>query len=235
MLKHEPPVIRINRYRNTFCFLLAMLSIFTCVEALAAISKGEKITYSVNPSGKAEYEDMGLVDYRGRKYWLVTFQTTLAGFNDLEKIYADPKTSLPLIVEREINWPLSKEHLIEEYDPQKNSLVIKKFMNNKFSEEYKYKSDSPYHNAVLLPFYLRQVDDLDIGWSMVVRLQEVFTVTLVDIEDVKINDNMITAYHFTSKPDKFEIWISKDKDRLPILIKGTVGYGMSMQSHASGL
>lgn len=221
--------------KGVFNILLAVSLLILCNAAFAAVSQGEKIVYNVSPAGRAEYEDIGLVDYQGREYWLVTFRTELTGFSDLEKIYADPKTGLPLIVERHISWPLSKEFLVEEYDPQKNSLVIKKFMNDKLADEYRYKSDSPYHNAVLLPFYLRQVDDLDTGWSMVVRLREVFTVTLVGIEDVRVNDNKITAYHFTSKPGKFEIWISKDKDRLPVLIKGTVGCSMSMQSHSSGL
>jgi hypothetical protein len=210
--------------------MLAATSFLACDTASADISQGEKIVYNVSPAGRAEYEDMGLVDHNGRKYWLVTFRTKLSGFDDLEKIYADPETGLPLIVEREICWPLAKENLIEEYDPQQNSLVIKKYMNDKLADEYSYKSDSPYHNAVLLPFYLRRVDDLEVGWSMVVRLQEVFTVTLVGIEDVKVNDKKITAYHFTSKPDKFEIWVSKDKDRLPVLIKGTVGCSMSLQT-----
>ena len=214
--------------------LFAASLLVSCDSASAVVSQGEKIVYNVSPAGRSEYEDMGLVDYRGKTYWLVTFRTKLAGFNDLEKIYADPETGLPLIVERDIRWPLAKERLVEEYDPNKNSLVIKKYMNDKVADEYEYKSDSPYHNAVLLPFYLRRIDDLDVGWSMVVRLQEVFTVTLVGIEDVKVNDDMITAYHFTSKPDKFEIWVSKDKDRLPVLIKGTVGCSLSLQSHSSG-
>lgn len=218
------------KYKFALSIMLAILSFSACDTASAVISQGEKIVYNVSPAGRAEYEDMGLVDHQGRKYWLVTFHTRLAGFDDLEKIYADPETGLPLIVEREVRWPLSKERLIEEYDPQKNSLVIKKFMNDKVSGEYSYRSDSPYHNAVLLPFYLRRVDDLEVGWSMVVRLREVFTVTLVGIEDVKVNDKKITAYHFTSKPDKFELWVSKDKDRLPVLIKGTVGCSMSLQT-----
>lgn len=226
--------MKINRCGKTLCFLLAMLSIFACAKASTAISKGEKITYSVFPIGKAEYKDMGLVERNGRKYWFVTFQTTMAGFKDLEEIYADPQTYLPLRVERYVSWPLSKEHLIEEYDPRKNSLMIKKFVNNKLVDVYSYKSDGPYHNAILLPFYLRQMGDITVGWSMTVRLNEVFKVILVGIEDVKVNGAVIRTYHFASDPVRFEVWVSKDRDRLPILVKGTVGYSMSIQNHSIG-
>jgi hypothetical protein len=36
------------------------------------------------------------------------------------------------------------------------------------------------------------------------------------------------AYHFTSTPKKFEIWISKDDYRIPVKIKGLGGYNYTM-------
>ncbi len=221
------------RGRTFIAVLLAVLSVATCQASPAAVSKGEKISYCVSPAGNAEYEDLGLVDYRGRTCWLVTFRTSLTGFNDLEKIYADPDTGMPLVVEREVRWPLNRESLVEEYDSLNNSLVVKKFQNNRISDEYKFTSSGPYHNAILLPFYLRRVNDLKIGWSMVVRLREEYVVTLVGIDDIKVNNTRISAYHFTSKPDKFEIWVSRDDERLPVLIKGTVGCSLSMLRHTS--
>jgi len=228
-------MLNVNSFvrKNTLIILLIVL-LFACQLAPAAVFQGEKIIYAISPVGKSEYNDLGLVDYRGKKCWLVTFHTRLTGFNDLEKIYADPQTGLPLTVERYIRWPLSEEFLIEEYSPQTNSLIIRQFLKNKLANEYKYKSDGPYHNAILLPFYLRQLDNINIGWSMVVRLPDVFTVTLDKIEDIKVNGNKITAYHFTSTPHKFEIWVSKDQYRLPVIIKGMAGYSMLMQSHSEG-
>ncbi|MDD5236179.1 MAG: hypothetical protein PHU91_00705, partial [Candidatus Omnitrophica bacterium] len=146
--------------------LLAVLWVFSCTTAFAGISKGEKITYAISPAGTAEYNDMGVVDYKGKKLWLVTFLTKVPGFRDLEKIYADPQTGLPLTVERYIQWPLSKEFLIEEYDPANNSQVTRRFVKDKLTDEYRYKSNGPYYNSILLPFYLRGVKDLNIGWSM---------------------------------------------------------------------
>jgi hypothetical protein len=218
---------------NILGILLAALMVFGCLGAFAGVSKGERIVYAISPVGTAEYNDMGLVDYKGKKLWLVTFLTKVPGFHDLEKIYADPQTGLPLTVERYIDWPLSKEFLIEEYDPQNNSQITRRFLKDKLTNEYKYKSNGPYYNAILLPFYLRGVKDLNISWSMVVRVPGQFAVTLQDVEDIKVNGKRIAAYHFTSKPDKFEIWISKDEDLLPVVIKGTVGYSMFMQSHSS--
>lgn len=203
-----------------------------CVLAFAGVSKGQRIRYAISPIGTAEYNDMGLVDYKGKELWLVTFLTKVPGFRDLEKIYVDPKTGLPLIVERYIHWPFSKEFLIEEYDPQNNSQITRRFLKDKLTNEYKYKSNGPYYNAILLPFYLREVKDLNIGWSMVVRVPDEFVVMLQGVEDIKVNGKRIASYHFTSKPNKFEIWISKDEDLLPVVIKGTAGYKMFMKSHS---
>jgi rare lipoprotein A len=194
--------------------------------------QGEKIVYAVRPLGESEYNDLGIVDFEGKKLWLVTFHTKVIGFDDLEKIYADPATGLPLKVERYIKWPFSKEFLTEEYG-QDNSLVISRFVKDKFTNDYRYKSNGPYHNAVLLPFYLRQIENFDIGWSMVVRLPDEFSVILESIEDVKVRGKTVTAYHFISAPRKFEIWISKDEYRLPVIIKGVSGYSMIIKSDSN--
>ncbi|MDO8489391.1 MAG: hypothetical protein Q7S42_04705 [Candidatus Omnitrophota bacterium] len=220
------------KLRKVLIILPAVFLVFGYAGAFAGVSKGERVTYAISPLGKAEYNDMGLVDYRGKKLWLVTFLTRVIGFCDLEKIYVDSQTGLPLTVERYIKWPLSKEFLIEEYDSQNNSQVTRRFVKNKLTNEYKYKSNGPYYNAILLPFYLRGVKDLNIGWSMVVRVPDEFVVRLQNIENIKVNGKIIAAYHFTSKPDKFEIWLSKDKDLLPVVIKGTAGYKMFMKSHS---
>jgi hypothetical protein len=213
--------------------LIAGILVFGNAWAFNGISKGEKIVYSIRPVGASEYHDMGLVDYKGRKLWLVNFLTKVPGFRDLEKIYADPETGLPLVVERHIDWPLSKEFLIEEYDPQNNSQRIRRYVKGKLTNEYKYKAKAPYHNAILLPFYLRRVKNLKIGWTMVVRFPNEFVVTLENIEYIKVRGKMVATYHFISNPNKFEIWISKDKNLLPVVIKGTAGYSMFLQSYSS--
>jgi len=198
------------------------------------ICPGEKVIYAVSPVGTAEYNDLGIVEYKGKKLWMVTFLTKVPGFKDLEKIYADPKSGLPVTVERFIDWPLSQEYIIEEYDPEHNSQVNRRYVKNKLTNEYKFHSEKgPYYNAILLPFYLRGMKDLHLEWKMVVRVPEEFTVTLSEIEDVKVKDKMVKAYHFTGEPTKFDIWISRDSARVPVIIKGS-SYSMIMQSHTPG-
>ena len=90
------------------------------------------------------------------------------------------------------------------------------------------------HNAILLTFYLRAIKNLSVGWSFDVRLPQEFKVVLISIEEVQLAMGKFTAYHFSSSPHKFEIWISKDNYRTPLIIKGMggLGYSMSIQSYS---
>lgn len=216
--------------KRVILIIFALATVICCRAEAVVVSPGEKIVFAVSPMGKAEYTDMGIVEYKGKRLWLVTFQTRLPGFNDLEKIYADPSTGFPLLVERYIHWPFSYEYLTEDYDPVNYSQVIKRYLKNKLTNEYKFKNHGPFQNAILMPFYLRGVEGLKIGWKIEVRIPQKFMVTLSEIKEVQVGKKKIMAFHFTSEPNKFDIWISMDKHRLPLVIKG-LSYGMIMQSH----
>jgi hypothetical protein len=195
--------------------------------------QGEKIIYAISPIGQSEYTDLGLVDLRGVKLNLVTFQTKVPGFNDLEKIYADPESGLPIRIERYVSWPLAKEYLTEEYSPKDFSLVIKKFVSNKLVDQYNFKAKAPIHNAVIFPFSFRKVKNLSIGSSFELRLPEVYKITIVSIDEIEVPAGKFSAYHFTSIPHKFEFWLSKDEYRLPLIIKGfgVFSYTLYLKKH----
>ena len=194
---------------------------------------GEKIIYNIAPVGRAEYNDLGEVNVDGQRLNCVTFRTQVMGFDDTETIYSDPQTHLPVKVERDVKKWVAREDLVEWYDQKNFELSIDKFKDNKKVKHYAFKSDAPIQNAILLPFYIRTVDDLQIGWEIKARIPDEFTIRLASFEEIKVPAGKFMAYHFTSTPDKFEIWISKDDLRLPIKIKGlgSMDYAMIMKKH----
>lgn len=189
----------------------------------------ETIFYDISPIGHSEYRDMGIVEFMGKRVNLVVFKTNAAGFEDTEKIYSDPATNMPLKVERYVTTWFDKEYLVEDYDAQKNTLTINKFVHGRKVKEYFFKGKGPIHNAILLPFSLRKVSDLKIGWSCDIRLPQEFKVKIVGIEDVVVKAGKFKAYHITSNPAKFEMWISNDSLRLPLLIKGLEGLSYTLK------
>jgi len=201
---------------------------------------GEEIVYTVKLGavsvGRATFNYRGLQNLKGQEACLMTFYTQLARFKDMERIYSDPRTLLPLRVERDINiWP-RREKIVEEYDQETFSLRVTKH-EGKDPQTTSLRKKAPIHNAVLLPFYVRHVQGLSAGWSFTAELpQQQFVIKLVAIEDVKVPAGTFKAYHFESTPKKFEIWITADERRIPVKLTGTggVGYTMVMRDYRTG-
>lgn len=188
----------------------------------------ESIIYDITPLGYSQYQDLGLVEYEGSRANLVVFKTHAAGLHDTEKIYSDPQSYLPIKVERDVSFWFNKEYIIEEYKPLENSVVISKFNNGKKIQETVLKANGPIQNGVLLPFSLRKVPDLHIGWYCNIRLPLEFRVELVSIEDVVVPAGSFMAYHFKSEPRGFEVWITNDNERIPVKIKGLGAFSYTL-------
>lgn len=193
---------------------------------------GEKITYDIRLGkvslGKSVFHHLEELEFKGRPANLITFDTKLARFHDLEKIYSDPDNFLPLQVERQIKNLLHQERIIETYDQQNFILTITKVKGKK-KEHFTIKKASSIHNAILLPYYVRRIPKLDIGWTLLAQLPtQRFQIKLVSIEDIRVPAGKFRSYHFESSPKKFEIWITADERRIPVKIKGTIGIGYTM-------
>jgi hypothetical protein len=206
--------------------LLILMSLFQV--AAATDYAGEKITYAISPLGSAEYNDMGMAVLDGKNVKLITFRTRTIGFKDIERIYYDPKLFLPLRVERNLAFFLGREYLVEEYTPADFSLNIKKYVNEKVVKEYHFKAEGPINNVIMLPFYLRSIGVIEPGQSFTVYLPDTYVISLISIDEITVPAGKFKAYHFTSQPHKFDVWISQDADRLPLKIKSTVGHGYTM-------
>jgi len=218
--------------RKIFIIILFVL-VFANFSGVSFAQVQESIIYDVVMIGSAEYKDLGSVDLFGKKVNFVTFRTKVAGFDDTERIYSDPGTGLPIRVERDISMWLHKEKITEEYFPGLNKVVITKFESGKKVQELSFNAKGPIQNAILMPFTLRKIKDLNIGWSTQIRLPEEFKVELDKIEDVKVPAGTFKAYHFTSEPKKFEIWITCDDLRVPVKITGfgAFSYTLAMKKH----
>lgn len=199
---------------------------------------GEKIIYDVKLGklylGQAHFANIADAQVNGRILNVMTFETKLTRFMDKEKIYSDPQTLLPIRVERDIlNW-FVREKITEEYDQNNFTVTIVK--NKGLDQEEKViKKDSHIHNAVLLPFYVRRIPQLDVGRIIIANLPtRRLEIKLVSIEDIKVPAGTFKAYHFASTPKQIDIWISADERRIPVKIQGTglFGYSMVMKEYS---
>lgn len=213
------------------------LFIFSCCAILYAQEPLETITYDIKPLGlgTCEYQDFGPIEYLGQKANLIIFKTNVAGFKDKEVIFSQAGTYLPILVKREISIWMHNENITEEYSPTENSFKLTKFEGAKKTEEYTIQGKNPIQNAILIPFSLRGKPDLKLGSTLNVTLPAEYTVKLTSIEEITVPAGKFKAYHFTSTPAKFEIWISADDLRVPVKIKGLGGipYTLEMKKRVS--
>jgi hypothetical protein len=199
---------------------------------------GERIAYYVQLNkfklGSAVFNYVSQMEMDGKTVNYMTFETKIINFRDLEKIYSDPESFLPLKVERDISSFANKERIIEDYDQDNFILTITKFKRNN-KEEIVIKKDGVINNAILLPFYVRNMQDLGIGWTVTARLPtRQYEIKLVSREEIKTPAGTFDTYHFESLPKKFEIWISADERRIPVKIKEASGleYTMIMKEYS---
>lgn len=195
---------------------------------------GEKIVYDIKYGavtiGTSRFSCLADSQIDGSVVNVMTLSTEAPHFKDTETIYSYPDSNLPLRVERYISrWPFW-EKITEEYD-QKNFTVNIIRDNGKKSV---IKKDGAVNNAVLLPYFIRYVNNLGPGWAMAVTLPtQQFSVAFVSIEDLEVPAGKFKAYHFRSEPKKFEIWITADERRIPVKIQGlgVFGYAMLMREY----
>jgi hypothetical protein len=203
---------------------------------------GERVLYLISPLGRAEYNNLGLVDLNGEKVNLITLRTKILLVDDLEKIYSQPGSLLPLRIERTVSSFFGKVHSTEEYDQKRSVVIMRKFKGKKLVKEQIIKANAPVQNVIMLLFYLRDSPDLKIGWSFTVRVPAEFKpelvsikLELVSIDEIKVTAGKFKAYHFISIPKKFEFWINKDDPRIPLKlkIKSIIDFNVLMKKYIS--
>lgn len=200
-------------------------------------SVGEKIVYDVKMGmvniGQAVFQNLSMEKLDGKDVNLITFETRLARMYDLEKIYTDPDNYLPLKVERLIKmWPKNEE-ILELYDQNNFNLKIINKHDGKESVK-EIKKDKQIHNSILLPFVVRKMANLDIGWSLDINLpRQQFVIKVVSKEEIEVPAGKFKTFYLESEPKKIQIWISQDDRKIPVKIKGTgaLGYILVMKEY----
>jgi len=201
---------------------------------------GEKITYEVKVGvfriGEAVFQRLENTKLEGKNAILMTFETRVTGFHDLETIYSDPATFLPLRVTRQLDGLTINEDITEDYDQKNFVLTLTKFKGKEKISEQKFDNRGrAIYNAVSLPFYLRRIPELKIGWSLMTQFGNTeYNIIMVSIENLETPLGKFETYRFESQPRKFEIWVTADKRRIPVKIKdaGMLGYALTMKNYS---
>ncbi len=213
-------------------FIVFLATSLLLEEAHSAQRVGEKIVYTIKLKGvsigTAVFTQMEKAALGKEFLNFVTFETRVTGFQDTEKIYSDPHSCLPVRIERAIKGMSGREKIIEAYDQKRHTLTITK-TTGKTTQKDIIKKETPIHNAIMLPFCVRDVAGLSSGWSIKAQLpNQSFTVKLSGTEHISVPAGKFKCYRFESEPKRFEIWITTDESHVPVKITGAAGLGYSL-------
>ncbi len=199
---------------------------------------GEQIIYSISMGkislGSAIFNCLPNIRENGRVLAAMTFETKIKGFQDKETIYSDALTLLPVRVIREVQNMLKRENILEQYDHQNFTLTVIKKNGQKEGVGTVFRNDSPIHNPVLLPHFVRTIPVLEIGHTLIANLaKRRYEIKLVSMDDIDVPAGNYKTYHFESVPRQIDIWLSADNDRIPVKIQGLgmFSYSLNMASY----
>jgi len=167
-------------------------------------------------------------DLEGKEVILITFDTDTAFFDDLEKIYIDKISHLPIRVERDIKHLGRQTFITEEYNQRDGSVTIYK----KGKDPIIINKGKNIQNPISMIFHVRSLKSFDRDTKIPVTLPLLEIETGFErIRKVKVPAGRVSAFLFRSNPDKFSFWLSNDERKLPLKFKvpGVMGYSASMK------
>lgn len=185
---------------------------------------GEEMLYDVKLGGVK----LGTALFRRPADNRIIFETDVVNFHDSEVIYANPKTLLPLRIERKVtNW-LNCEEIVEEYNQKEFTVTITRGAASKESPVV-IKKEGPVQNAILLPHYVRRIPEIKTDYTLDVHLPlRDFEIKLASIEKIQVPAGIFETYHFVSAPRQIEIWISNDERRIPLKLQGIGAFNYTL-------
>ncbi|MDP6685727.1 MAG: DUF3108 domain-containing protein [Candidatus Omnitrophota bacterium] len=196
-------------------------------------SKGETLTYEVKLKklnvGKSVLTFHGIETLGYKELYHITFSTRITALTDVEELYAEKETFLPVEVHRTIKkFGTFTTRVIEKYDQEAFRVDIKqktKFRKKEFSIE----KDRPIHNAILLSYFCRTRESFSKKETFDITIPAIdFKVMFAGEEIIETPLGKFNAYLFTSDPPKFKLWLSTDEKRIPLMIENPSKIGYSL-------
>lgn len=168
-----------------------------------------------------------------KKVYYITFSTDIPSFKDTEELYAEKDSFLPVEVHRSIKKRIGFNDRIEEKYDQENFRVEVTSKSKLRTKSFSIEKDSRIHNAILLTYYCRSIENFEKEGTFKIALPTVdFEVSFKGTESIKTPLGQYEAYVFTSDPPRFKLWLSTDERRVPLKIENpsTLGYSLVIES-----
>jgi len=213
----------------TFLFLCCVFSQQLYAETIhyAIIQMGLK-------AGEATLSNVGPVEYRGQRTFLIVFKAQAINFWDEERIYTDPLNFYPLFVERDLNIFGRKEKILEVYDRAKSEIRLTKTVGDKSTEQV-LKKTGAIDNIYGFILRYRKRGSFKIGDVLGVFLPTTdLKIKLVKPVHLKVQGQWHDTFFMQSRPAKYKIWFDASADKWPLRISGAIGMAntvMEMTHH----
>ena len=223
-----------NFIKNIFkIFLFALLaaSMATSPGIVSAetenVVAGESIHYDIRKFGvkvgDAEFVFKGPATKDNKPFLLLTFTSRAMKFLDEEKIYMDPTTFYPMIVERDLNIFGKKEKIREDYVHEAGEVRITKSANGKTIRQVVHKT-GPIDNVYCFIYRFRQKKEMKENQAVLMNLPtKDVVVKFLRQEKLKINGKNTDAVLMESDPSGYDVWFDVSPAKIPLRIDGSLG------------
>lgn len=192
-------------------------------------ASGETIIYDIRKFavkvGQAVMVFKGQVSWNGQEALLITLTSKGLNFFDDEKIYLDPRTFLPLCVERDLNIFGKKEQIVEHYGPGNGTVRIVKTVKGETTEQVIQKGHR-LENVYGFIYRYRLQGAFFAGERTAVHLPTADVDFIFrGFDTLTLPGRQAEAYYVESLPKKYRVWFGTGPARVPLRIDGAVGFG----------
>jgi len=188
---------------------------------------GEKVSYNIKnlgiKSGEASITYEGPTTIKGRDVILIVFVSDAFNFYDEEKLYLDPETFCPVVVQRDLNIFGKKEKIEEEYFHDQGQIKITKHAGGKVSTQVIEKK-GPIDNIYGFIYRYRQDGKFQIGEELSLNLPtKDVTVKLIKRKKMRVAGEVRNTYYMEDDSRDFRVWFDDGPEKIPVRIDGAMG------------